>query len=84
MVLRGRFIATLALTSALAITMLAASAAGSPARVAAATTENASISTDGQQGDQISGRFAGPAISGDGRVVAFDSVATTLVPNDTV
>ena len=31
----------------------------------------------------MSGRFAGPAISGDGQVVAFDSIATTLVQGDT-
>jgi uncharacterized repeat protein (TIGR01451 family) len=42
-----------------------------------------SVSTAGVQGNDISGRFAGPAISGDGQVVAFDSIATTLVPNDT-
>lgn len=46
-------------------------------------TELVSISTAGQQGNDISGRFAGPAISGDGQAVAFDSIATTLVPNDT-
>ena len=83
MVMSGRVVATVTITSALAITTLTASAAGSPARATAATTEIASISTDGTQGDHISGRFAGPAISGDGRVVAFDSVATTLVPGDT-
>jgi hypothetical protein len=31
----------------------------------------------------MSGRFAGPAINADGSVVAFDSVANTLVPDDT-
>jgi archaellum component FlaF (FlaF/FlaG flagellin family) len=48
-----------------------------------AVTERVSISTDGQQGNDISGRFEGPAISADGLVVAFDSIANTLVPGDT-
>ncbi|MGH2723212.1 MAG: calcium-binding protein [Actinomycetota bacterium] len=70
------------------ISLLAASFAllGSVAHGAAASsgsTELVSISTDGQQGNDISGRFAGPAINGNGQVVAFDSIATTLVPNDT-
>lgn len=82
MIFRGRFAAMVAIVSALAITTLGTAAHATPAR-AAATNEFASIATDGKQGDNISGRFAGPAISGDGRVVAFDSVATTLVPNDT-
>jgi Tol biopolymer transport system component len=49
----------------------------------AQTTEIVSISTTGLQGNGISGRFAGPAISGNGRVVAFDSMANTLVIGDT-
>src|SRR5512140_193732 len=49
----------------------------------AQTTEIVSISTNGQQGDDISGRFTGPAISSDGRIVAFDSQATNLVSGDT-
>jgi Ca2+-binding RTX toxin-like protein len=71
-----------AVLSALTIMALAA-LPGQPAGASSATNEIASISTDGQQGNNISGRFAGPSISGDGRVVAFDSIATTLVPNDT-
>src|SRR6188474_466996 len=47
------------------------------------TNEIVSISTTSQQGNDISGRFSGPAISADGRIVAFDSQATTLVPGDT-
>jgi hypothetical protein len=54
-----------------------------PAGASSAVTERVSISTDGQEGNDISGRFAGPAIDADGDVVAFDSIATTLVPNDT-
>jgi Tol biopolymer transport system component len=46
-------------------------------------TEMVSISSSGTQGNDISGRFSGPAISADGLVVAFDSQATNLVPSDT-
>ena len=53
------------------------------AGAATAITELVSLNTNGTQGNDISGRFAGPAISGDGQVVAFDSVATTLVSGDT-
>jgi Tol biopolymer transport system component len=48
-----------------------------------ATTERVSVGASGQQGNQMSGRFSGPAIDADGSVVAFDSDATTLVPQDT-
>jgi hypothetical protein len=54
-----------------------------PVGAAPGDTELVSISTDGQQGNDITGRFAGPAINANGRVVAFDSQATTLVPDDT-
>ncbi|HEY1331134.1 MAG TPA: hypothetical protein VGH10_06630 [Actinomycetota bacterium] len=70
----------LALTCA---STMAAVGALSVAPAAGATNELASVSTDGIQGNDISGRFAGPAISGNGRVIAFDSQATTLVPHDT-
>jgi len=46
-------------------------------------TELVSIATTGQQGNDISGRFAGPDINDDGQIVVFDSQATTLVPGDT-
>jgi hypothetical protein len=46
-------------------------------------SERVSINTDGTQSNDMSGRFAGPAISADGLVVAFDSIATTLVSGDT-
>jgi WD40-like Beta Propeller Repeat len=55
---------------------------GAVGAVPAATTERVSVGTLGEQGDQMSGRYAGPAIDADGSVVAFDSDATTLVPND--
>lgn len=53
-----------------------------PAPAASGLTERVSIGTGGQQGNDISGRFAGPAINASGSVVAFDSIATTLVPGD--
>ncbi len=44
------------------------------------TTERASVSTTGAEGDRMSGL---PSISADGRWVAFSSLASTLVPGDT-
>jgi uncharacterized repeat protein (TIGR01451 family) len=67
------FVASLTLTGSLLHTAGASSG----------VTELVSISTDGQQGNDMSGRFAGPAISGNGQVAAFDSIANTLVPSDT-
>jgi WD40-like Beta Propeller Repeat len=55
---------------------------GTGAAVPAATTERVSVGTMGEQGNDMSGRFAGPAIDADGSVVAFDSAASTLVPGD--
>lgn len=49
--------------------------------LAAAPIERASISSDGRQGDRDSG-VTGVAISGDGRLVAFDAAATNLVQGD--
>jgi Tol biopolymer transport system component len=46
-------------------------------------TELVSVRSNGRQGDDISGRFSAPAISGNGLVVAFDSQATNLVGGDT-
>jgi Tol biopolymer transport system component len=46
-------------------------------------TIRVSVATDGTQGNMMSGRFSRPAISGNARFTAFDSIATTLVPNDT-
>ncbi|HEV8114076.1 MAG TPA: calcium-binding protein [Planctomycetota bacterium] len=46
----------------------------------AGTTERVSVSTSGVQGDTHSYR---PAISADGRIVAFESLASNLVPGDT-
>jgi hypothetical protein len=44
------------------------------------TTTLASVSSDGAQGDNLS---ANPSLNGDGRYVAFESVATNLVPGQT-
>ena len=44
------------------------------------TTERVSVATDGTQGNNES---RSPAISADGRFVAFESVASNLVPGDT-
>jgi Tol biopolymer transport system component len=46
----------------------------------AGTTERVSIGTGGSEGNRASD---GPAISGDGRFVAFGSDATNLIPGDT-
>ena len=47
---------------------------------AVGTTQRVSVSSSGAQGDNIS---SSPAVSGDGRFVAFISAATNLVPGDT-
>jgi hypothetical protein len=46
-------------------------------------TIRVSVATDGTQGNDHSGFFAGPTISADGKTVAFESRASTLVPGDT-
>jgi len=48
---------------------------------AAGTTERASVDSAGNETAGLV--FDGPALSGDGRFVAFESDATDLVPNDT-
>jgi archaellum component FlaF (FlaF/FlaG flagellin family) len=79
----GGMIHRAVLTGMLGVIALGTSLA-QPAGAASSTiTERVSVSTAGQEGNDISGRFAGPAISGDGGVVAFDSIASTLVPSDT-
>lgn len=47
------------------------------------TTVRASVASDGTQSNGGDNDGFGPAISADGRLVAFDSVATNLVPGDT-
>ena len=51
-----------------------------PAAWAHGTTERVSVGSGGAQGNEYS---FGPAISADGRFVAFESDATNLVPGDT-
>jgi Tol biopolymer transport system component len=46
-------------------------------------TIRTSVATNGNEGNNMSGRYNRPAISGNARFTAFDSVATNLVPNDT-
>jgi Tol biopolymer transport system component len=46
-------------------------------------TERVSVSSEGAQGDGSSGVSGGVVLSGDGRFVAFQSDASTLVPGDT-
>jgi Tol biopolymer transport system component len=48
----------------------------------AGITERASVSSAGLQGDGISGRTSQPALDASGSIVAFDSEARNLVPND--
>ena len=62
--------------SVLAILVLAASA---PAALAGGKTERVSVGSAGQQADDQS---LSPAISGGGRFVVFDSLATNLVGGD--
>ena len=42
-------------------------------------TQRVSVSSDGIEGNDISGFLSGPAVSADGRFVAFDSTATNLI-----
>ena len=47
------------------------------------STARVSVANDGSQGNQISGSDSRPALSSDGRFVAFDSDASNLVAGDT-
>ena len=70
------------LVGAIGSIALIGSVVGPAGAVPSATTERVSIGTAGEQGNDMAGRFAGPAIDADGSVVAFDSAASTLVPGD--
>jgi Tol biopolymer transport system component len=63
--------------------LIAVAAFAGAATAAPGVTELVSVRSNGRQGNDISGRFSPPAVSADGRVVAFDSVATNLVGGDT-
>jgi Tol biopolymer transport system component len=60
--------------------LLVSAALAGAATAASAVTERVSVSSSGAQGNDISGRTGPPAISADGNAVAFDSIATNLVP----
>jgi Tol biopolymer transport system component len=57
--------------------------AGGGANASVGTTERVSVSTGGGEGTGDSGAWGRPAISSDGRFVAFESFATDLVAGDT-
>lgn len=68
----------------IAIAVMLALAAPSPAPAApsapdSGTTERVSLASDETPGDNASSR---PSLSADGRLVAFDSLSTNLVPGD--
>src|SRR4051795_259905 len=73
---RTRSLAGLAAACALAAVAAAAGAAPQG-------TQRVSVASDGTQANDINGRFSGPSVSNHGRKVAFDSIATNLVPDDT-
>ena len=60
--------------------VIVVAASGQPATAAAARFDRASVSSLGGQANNSS---HGPAVSGDGRYVAFQSDASNLVPDDT-
>ena len=62
------------------IIAMAVLTAALPSAAIAGTTKRVSVASDGTQGNNTSGR---PSISGDGRLVAFESHATNLVAGDT-
>jgi Tol biopolymer transport system component len=74
---RMRPLAAAATTAATAAALVLT---GSPAVAAGATTVRVSVSTTGAQGDYYAD---GPALSGDGRLVAFHASSTNLVRGDT-
>jgi Tol biopolymer transport system component len=67
------------ITAAAGAALMALPAGAAPA----SNTVRVSVATDGTQGNDMSGRFSRPAISGDGLVTAYDSRATNLVQSDT-
>src|SRR5947208_32407 len=53
------------------------------AHAASGVTERVSVASDGTQGNNMSGRRGAPTSSADGRLIAFDSLASNLVVGDT-
>jgi WD40-like Beta Propeller Repeat len=70
-------------SAAIAVVVGSLVSGASLAAAGAGLTERVSVATNGTQGNNISGRFAGPAINANGQVVAFDSIATSLAGRDT-
>jgi len=68
---------TLTATLVVLVAQSASSASGS------GVTSRVSVSSDGRQGNADSPSFAAPAMSADGRFVAFESYASNLVAGDT-
>ncbi len=68
------------LTNGLLLILMATGVAGDAARAGEGTTTRVSLSAEGHQGD--GGSFA-PKTTPDGRLIAFGSVATQLIPGDT-
>jgi Tol biopolymer transport system component len=80
---RPRLFVAAAVVAAVALPTAAAAADDvSIAAESPATTERVSVTSEGRQGNDISGRFSAPDLSADGLVVAFDSQANNLVAND--
>lgn len=72
--------ATLATVSVITIAGAAGTTSTAHGQTAVGTTERVSVSSTGEQGN---GESRGGMVSADGRFVAFDSLATNLVPDDT-
>jgi Tol biopolymer transport system component len=70
----------LRIVAALAAVIAALATPVAPADGSPAATQRASVSTDGAEGNADS---VSVAVSGDGRLVAFSSLAANLVPGDT-
>jgi Tol biopolymer transport system component len=68
------------LSRLLVVVALVVVEAASPAMAARGCVSRESVASNGMQADNSSGR---PAVSGDGRFVAFESFADNLVPDDT-
>ena len=75
-----RFVRVCVVTATLVVSASCAAPGGGPPSVPIGSLTLVSIATDGTRGEGFSREAS---ISGDGRVVAFTSGATTLVPGDT-
>jgi hypothetical protein len=73
---------TAATVATAALLLTAIPLATATASTMAPQTVRVSVGTAGTQGNNISGRFSRPATNADGTIVAFDSIASNLVPGD--